>query len=62
MVAQSDRAAVEVDLLVYLLHQSQIFNARQDLSGKGFVHLKQADVAGGESRFFSASFEAGTGP
>ena len=55
-MAQSDRPAVEVDLLIDLLHQPQIFNARQDLSGKGFVHLKQTDIAGGESRFFQRQF------
>ena len=46
-MAQSDRPAVEVDLLIDLLHQPQIFNARQDLRGEGFVHLEQIDVAGG---------------
>ncbi|KAF0787692.1 3-ketoacyl-CoA thiolase [Salmonella enterica subsp. enterica serovar Worthington str. BCH-5715] len=30
-MTKRDRAAVEVDLLVYLLHQSQILNAWQDL-------------------------------
>lgn len=51
-VAERYRAAVKVDLLVDLLHQAQIFNAGQDLRGKGFVHLKQIDIARGQTGFF----------
>ena len=39
-MTQRDRATVEVDLLVNLLNQSQIFNTWQDLRGKGFIHFK----------------------
>ena len=47
-VTEGDRAAVEVNFLVDLLHQPQIFNARQDLRGEGFVHLEHVDITGGQ--------------
>ncbi|MMZ69464.1 hypothetical protein D1872_323100 [compost metagenome] len=53
---QRNCAAVEVDLLVDLLHQAQIFNARQDLRGEGFVHFEQVDIAGGQPGFFQRLF------
>ena len=46
-MTERDRPAVEVDLLIDLLHQAQIFNARQDLRGKGLIHFKDVDIAGG---------------
>ncbi|MNP42827.1 hypothetical protein D3C76_1366160 [compost metagenome] len=55
-MTQGDRAAVEVDLLVDLLHQPQILNARQDLRGERFVHLKQVDIAGRQPGFFQRQF------
>ncbi len=55
-MTQRDRTTVEVDLLVNLLNQSQIFNTWQDLRGKGFIHFKHADITDRKPRFFQRQF------
>src|SRR3989344_3315066 len=49
-VAQGDRAAVQVNLLVHLVEYFQIFQHRQGLCGEGFVELEEVDICDGQAR------------
>ena len=48
-MTQSDGTAIQVDLLLHLVHQLQILHARQALRCEGFVQLDIVDVVHGQT-------------
>jgi hypothetical protein len=61
-VAQGNRAAVQVNLLVHLVEHFQIFQHWQGLCSESFVELEEVDIGDVRPARFRAFCVAGTGP
>lgn len=61
-VTQGDRAAVQVNLLVHLVENFQIFQHWQGLCGESFVELEEVDIVDAQARALQGFWVAGTGP